>query len=205
MIKTFAVSGLERVINCYLQLDPGTLSRLQVLQGKFIQLSITDWNQSLYIAPGAEGVKLLQECSNPADTIIRGTGFGLLKVALAKGDSKALFKEGIEISGDTGLGEEIRDIFTHIDIDWETQLSHWIGDTMAHQFSLGIKKLFGIGKQTADTCRQNLQEFLQLESKQVPTQAAVAQFIHEVDILRHAVDRIEVRFNKLKEKRNFSQ
>src|SRR5437867_1386560 len=118
-----ALIGLEHAINTYLQLDKYTIAHLSDLQNKIIMIEIIDWNVVIYVKPHASGVHLLSEYSGKPETEMRATLLSLVKVGLAKGDGSALFENKVEISGDTVVGEKIREILQKVDIDWEEHLS----------------------------------------------------------------------------------
>ncbi len=201
-MMSFALQSLEAAINSYLRLDPDTIARLAKLSGKAILFEISDWNTKFYVLPNQNGIELNKRHDNEADAIISGTLNSLFNLGIAKGANPALFKNKIEISGDMELGEEVRDIFSNIDIDWEEHLSRFVGDIAAHKISSSFKRILDIGKNTASTLGQNVKEFLQSESKQVPTAREVEQFVEDVSILRNDVDRAEARLNRLLAKRN---
>lgn len=193
---------LEKIINSYLRLDEENLARLQTLEGKIIQLSVTDWKLNFYFLPHAQGIRVKRHEVALPDATIAGPLFGLFKAGLAKGQSSALFSNSIEISGDTAVAEKIRDILQEMDIDWEEQLSKVVGDIAAHKMANGFKQIVHLGKTTARTLGENVKEFLQSESQQVPSAPEMEQFITQVTELQYAVDRAEARLNQLSSKRN---
>src|SRR3990167_1865461 len=166
---SWGLSGLTKAINACLRSDEDTLSRLAQLQGKIIQITITDWHMHFFICPQADGINITRTVDVPPNAVIAGNSWNLLKAGCAKGQTSALFKNAIDVTGDTELGEAVRDVFTHIDIDWEEQLSNCIGDIAAHQLSRGTKRIRDMGKYTARTLSDNLREYLQQESQARPT------------------------------------
>lgn len=201
-MMSLALNGLESAINAYLRLDPETIHCLSTLSGKSIAIVVTDWNFSWHILPGDNGVELSNKFSGTADTTISGTLNSLFKLGLAKGDNHALFENQLSIEGDMELGQEIRNFFSQIDIDWEEHLSNIVGDIAAHNFGRGVKEFLSIGKKAADTLSTNLKDFLFYESNQLPTPQEVQHFIAAVSVLRNDVDRAEARVNRLLNKRS---
>lgn len=194
------LSGLEKAINFYLRLDPESALSLEKLNGKCIQLSITDWQTAFFILPQGDHIILSQE-PHEADTVISGASFGLFKAGLAKGKGSALFENTIEISGDVAVGETLRHCLSAIDIDWEEHLSQLVGDVFAHQLFSRFKRTLAFGRKTLMTLQDNVKEFLHSESQQLPAPQEVEQFIEEVSQLQHAVDRTEARVQRLLAKR----
>ena len=201
MIK-FALAGLEKAINTYLGLDPDTVTRLAVLEGKVIKIVLTDLQIHFFILPKKNGIQLVADYSQPPHTTISGTSVGLFKASCAQISNSALFKNAIYIDGDTALGESMRHLLTHIDIDWEEQLSHIVGDAVAHQVGVGFRHTIDMGRYTAKTIRDNVREYLQEESQCTPTRAEVESFLHNVSTLRNDVDRAEARLKRMLAKRN---
>lgn len=196
-----ALTGLESAINTALRLDPETLTRLSALEEKIIGIDITDWNITFYIIPEPDGIRLTTQPERPADTTLSGTLVGLFNVGCAKGRSDALFKHKINFCGDIAVGESIRTIMTHIDIDWEEHLSRWVGDTAAHTLGQGIRKTLKAGKRFSATLQSNVTEFLQHEIALTPTSGEVEHFVKNVQTLQHDTDRAEARLNLLLAKR----
>src|SRR3990167_7852652 len=201
---SLALSGLEKAINAYLRMDPESVQRLAKLEKKIIKIEITDWGLYFYVQPTKQGLTLSSEAKDKPNTVISGTLFNLFKTACAKDKNTALFKNSIAISGDTEIGENIRDIMAGIDIDWEEHLSKITGDVMAHQISRGFQRTMAFGKRTAQTIGDNIKEYLQIESTCVPTKKEVEQFISDVTDLQHGVDRAEARLKRLLAKRKSS-
>ena len=194
---SLALAGLEKAINAYLKLDPESLTRLAKLEGKAIKVDITDWKTSFFVLPHADGIEISKDHAEQADTTISGTLFNLFKTGCAKGENTALFKHSIEISGDTDVGESIRDVMAKIDIDWEEHLSKVVGDVIAHKVGVCIQRTRRLGRQSVETIRDNIKEYLQQESQQVPSREQVEKYIEDVSTLQNDVDRAEARLERL--------
>ena len=199
---TCALLGLEKALNTYLQLDPDSIKVLSRLTNKTIKVEITDWRIEFFIIPKKDGLQLLNKSNQEPDTIITGTLFGLFKAGCARGKGSALFANAIEIKGNTKIGETIREVMTNIDIDWEEHLAKFVGDTLAHRININVKRTLNFGKHATQALRENLTEYLQMESEQVPTQVEVETFIKKVTTLQHDVERAEIRCKRLLAKRN---
>ncbi|MFU8797947.1 MAG: SCP2 domain-containing protein [Gammaproteobacteria bacterium] len=170
---------LEALINTYLRLDPDNFERLKELSGKII--AIESQGHTIYFAPGAEGIKILSAIGTVPDTTIRGTLIALLK------------QENLSIEGDTEIAQRLRDILNTMDIDWEEQLSHIIGDIPAHQVGNFARQ----GNKALKSLRQTSTEYLQEEARCVPPPEEVQDFMQDVDDIRDAVERLEARINVL--------
>ena len=52
------LSGLEKVLNSYLQLDPESIKRLSDVENKIIKIEITDWNFSFFMLLSRTEIRL---------------------------------------------------------------------------------------------------------------------------------------------------
>lgn len=195
------LTGLEKAVNAYLNLDQETIIQLAKLKNKVIKINITDWNIDFFVLPHSRGIEIKEKHNCKADVTISGTLFGLFNAGCAKGKNEVLFKNAIDINGDTDLGESIRDILSHVDIDWEEHLSKIVGDIIAHKIGVGVRRTLEIGQYTTQTCRTNIKEYLQQESKQIPTPSQVEKYILDIHTLQNDVDRAEARLNRFMAKR----
>src|SRR5690606_41624565 len=104
---------------------------------------------------------------------------------------------GIRIQGDAGIGQEFQKLVRLLDIDWEHQLSRFVGGTAAHRIG---RTLRGLGSGTREGARrfgENLREYLQHETRDLPLREEIEAFNDAVDALRVDFDRLEARAQRL--------
>jgi ubiquinone biosynthesis accessory factor UbiJ len=193
MIANLALLPIEKAINAFLAMDEATLAQLTQAQGKVIKLNIKDWCLTGYCTFSNTGVTLSAEHYGTIDTTVTGTLFGLFRVGVARGETTAAFGNGIEITGDTELGQQLQHIFQHMDIDWEEQLSNVTSDRIAHRTAQAAKKTQGIIKQTSESITEATLEYVHEEAQLLPTKDEVDHFTQQVRDTRDAVDRLEAR------------
>jgi ubiquinone biosynthesis accessory factor UbiJ len=191
---------LEKAINHILKYDPDTLSRLEKLQDKVVKITVTDLGMDCYIVIQEHGVRLTGDWPGLADTTIRGKLTGLVRVGYSGASGPALFDQGIEITGDTDLGEKIRDILQKIDLDGEEYLSRFIGDTAAHEISWRARRSLESGKNLWRGITENIREFCQVEAQYLPTRAQVENFYQQIAHLRDDVDRASALLDRVENK-----
>lgn len=184
---------LETAINRYLALDPEMLDKLSKFDGKIIKLEITGIDKDLYMFPGNKGIKIRTKHDDPVDTVLRGTPIALFKMGLVPNAANLLLKGEVEISGDTRLGHQFKNIFSQMDIDWSEPLSELLGDSLAYPVQQMTKKLSHWGAQTARSISMSVSEYLQEESRDVVTEAELKIFNDAVDRLRNDVDRLQAK------------
>lgn len=188
---------LETVINHYLALDPEMLGKLAQFEGKVIKLEMTGINKTLYMLPNESGIQVLTEYEGSADTVLRGTPISLFKMGLVSNAANLLLKGEVEITGDTRLGHQFKNIFSQMDIDWSEPLAEMVGDSLAYQIQQSGNKLGHWGKATLNSVSASFSEYLQEESRDVVTDTELDIFNDAVDQLRDDVDRLQARINTL--------
>jgi len=191
---------LETVINRYLALDPEMLDKMAVFSGKVIRLDITGLNKQLYLFPDARGVQVSMAYDGEADTTLRGSPISLFKMGLVSNAANMLLKGEVEISGDTRLGHQFKNVFSQMDIDWSEPLAKLVGDTAAYQIQQTGKQIGRWGKDTARSVSTSFSEYLQEESRDVVTGTELEMFYDAVDELRNDVDRLAAKLAQLKDK-----
>ncbi|WP_031434604.1 ubiquinone biosynthesis accessory factor UbiJ [Methylomarinum vadi] len=200
IIKPIFAGILETALNQYLALDEDVELFLAPLSGKVIAVTIEPYGETLYLCPSEHIIQVLESYQGRIDTTISGTLPALGMMSLDASSIRSVFSGEVRIEGDTHTGHKFQRLFQQLDIDLEEQLSRFTGDIIAHK----IGNLFRSGrdwsKQTLETFRLNLEEFLQEETRQLPAKAEADIFFRQVDELRSDYDRLEARLERLQTK-----
>ena len=136
-----------------------------------------------------------------ADARLIGTPLAFARLGLS-GDRSALHTGDIQISGDTELGQQLRDILAAMDIDWEEHLSKFTGDVIAHQAGNAARASQRWAQQSSAALLQDTGEYLQYERELLPDRVQVETFMQQVDVLRDDVERLEARVLRLQQRQN---
>jgi ubiquinone biosynthesis protein UbiJ len=187
---------LERVLNAYLKQVPDMQRRAATLQSKAIALTITGTSLTLYFLPAADGVQVLGHYEGDVDTHLKGSPLGFARLALGRRED-ALFEGAVRIEGDTDIGQQFQDLLIGADWDWEEQLSHFTGDLIAHQIGELGRQVKRFLDDSRETLAADCSEYLQEETRLLPTRVEVEYFLSDVDHLRDAVSRLEARVERL--------
>lgn len=191
MLKKISLQALQYAINQAISLDHFTLERLKKLDGKLIEIVILPLHVHFYIHFEQSKIELLHESIRQADTIIHTSPLGLIRISfLPSSKMRSLFNDHIQISGDIQLGQELKEIFDKIDIDWEGHLAHFTGDVVAYH----VGKVFRKGKKIQEKYVQSLKfqakEFILHEQLLAPTQPELEEFYRHVDDIRLRTERL---------------
>ncbi len=196
-LLTALVSGMETAFNAALKLDPDTQKHLASLSGKVIAMELRGFDLTLYLLPAENGLNMMLNYQGEADTTLSGTPLSLAEMSLGPDASRALFSGDVVIRGDVETGQKFKRILDQLDIDWEEQLSRLSGDIIAHKSGDFIRAAGHWGSQTLGALGNNLAEYLQMESQNLPLAEDVKHFMQDVDTLRDDVDRLEARIKRL--------
>lgn len=198
MIKKYSLKALQIAINSAIKLDRQIPEKLQALHGKVIELVITPLEVRFFIQFSHHEMLLLDTYDAPVDTLIYSSPMGLIRLSLLPASkARSLFNDHIRISGDPELGQQVKQIFDTLDIDWEGHLAHFTGDVIAHQIGSLVRKGVQFQKKFTHSMHENVTEYLQEELRVSPSQEELNDFFNEVDTLSLAVDRMEAHINLL--------
>lgn len=186
---------LETALNGVLQQQQALSSELWHKQ-IHIHLQGLNWEFKLEAGPG--GMRLKPTDEQSPDLHISASPGALLQLA------QGHWVQGpeLQLHGDIVLARQIQAQVQSWELDWEEWLARALGDVPAYHFSNQLRAGFAYTRQSIQSLQQNTGEYLQYEARALPDQHTVNVFLHEIDNLRDAVDRLEARILRLQ--RNLS-
>jgi ubiquinone biosynthesis protein UbiJ len=187
---------LEELGNRLIHLDPDTLARLGELHGKVIRIELVGPAKTLYILPSAAGLRLLVAHDAEPDVTLRGELAVFARLAFGGGTTTRAGE--LQISGDLELGQRFQQVLRALDIDWEEHVSHLVGDVLARPLGRAARGARAWQAQAVRTLGMDVSEYLQEESRILPTRREVEVFLNAVDALRARADRLEQRVARLR-------
>jgi len=198
MIKKYSLTILQKAINHALALDESMPSRIRALDGKVLEIIISPLFVNFFIRFTQNELQLHAENSGPANTVIRSSPLGLIRLSLLPASKmRSLFNDDINISGDVELGQQVKKLFDEMDIDWEGHLARFTGDVVAYQVGSFFRQGFAFKRQISNSMRHNLTEYLQEELRAFPPREEVDDFFKDVDDLSLRVERLSAHVNQL--------
>ena len=198
MIKQYSLTVLQKAINLALALDESMPSKIQALDGKVLEVIISPLDVHFFIRFTQHELQLHVENDGPADTIIRSSPLGLIRLSLLPASKmRSLFNDDIRISGDVELGQNVKKLFDEVDIDWEGHLARFTGDVVAYQVGSFFRQGFAFKQQMSASMRHNLTEYLQEELRIFPPREEVNDFFKDVDDLSLSVERLAAHINQM--------
>ncbi|MCX7097164.1 MAG: SCP2 sterol-binding domain-containing protein [Methylococcales bacterium] len=197
VIKPLLMGVLETALNHYLALDQNRGAFLAPLVGKTIAVTITPFNETIYLCPNETSIQLLDYYPDAPDTHLTGSLFALGLMGLSAKPMRTIFSGAVTIEGDMHTGRKFQALFANLDINLEQQLGRLTGDTLARTISQFVKSGQNWGKESIETFNLNASEFLQEETRDLPAAPEVDIFYAQVDTLRNDYERLQSRIERL--------
>ena len=191
--------ALETGFNLLVDLDPDNKNRLADIQGQVIKLQLDGLDLNIFLFIHADSIEVMSEFDGEIDTIIAGKPAAMLAMRTS---NKGLFSGDVEISGNVETGKKFKRYLDQLDIDWEEQLSHIVGDSVAFQIGSLFRNLTDYAKKSHHTLQQNLGEYLTEEAEYLTPRSEANHFAEDVDCLREAYDRLVARVNALEKRQD---
>ncbi len=200
MIAEPLLRPLENMLNRNIGMSTPARELARELDGRRVVIRSAEIDLNISFEFSDEVAVLSTASHEGADCVIEGSLLTLLR--LTGKDPEAAFRDGsANIQGDALVGKSFRQLLKFARPDWEEELSRVLGDVPAHQLARGIRQLFGWGERSTQAMAQNAAEFLQEESRDLPSSAEAGHFMSEVDELREQADRLDARLKKLEQGR----
>ena len=143
-------------------------------------------------------IQLLAEYEGIVDTTITSSPIGLIRLSILPASNvRSLFNDEVQITGDVGLGQELKNIFDNLDIDWEGHVATFTGDVVAYQLGNVVRKGINFQRQFSTSMQHNVTDYLQEELRVFPCSEEIDDFCNDVDIISLDVERLEANINQL--------
>jgi len=197
IIKPLLMSALETALNKFLALDQNSPVFLAPLAGKVIAVTISPFNETIYLYPSSDSIQLLDYSPDQPDTQLTGSVFALGLMGLSSKPMRSIFSGKVKIEGDMNTGRKFQELFAKLDINLEQQLARYTGDSLAHNISQFFRAGQEWSKESIETFRLNASEFLQEETRDLPAVAEIDIFYRQIDELRTDFDRLQSRIERL--------
>ncbi|MDJ0709649.1 MAG: SCP2 sterol-binding domain-containing protein [Woeseiaceae bacterium] len=170
------------------------------LAGSVIAVRVTNTALATWFTVRDDELELSTACDQDADVVISGSLISLARMA-AESDLGALRDGSVELSGDAHIADDFQRLLALAKPDIEEELSGVVGDVAAHRLGEVARGVTGWSRDARATLGANIREYLQEESRDVPSRYEVDKFADKVGQLRDDVERLEARIGRLREAR----
>jgi len=197
-IKPLLIGALETALNQYLSLDQDSGYFLAPLDGKVIAVTVQPFDEIIYLCPTTDSIQCLDQFPGQADTRLSGSIWALGLMGLSSTPMRSVFSGEVTIEGDMQTGRKFQELFAKLDIDLEEKLSQFTGDIIAHKVANFFRAGQSWSKESIETFRLNAKEFLEEETRDLPSAPEADIYYAQVDELRTDFDRLQSRVERLK-------
>ena len=166
------------------------------IAGNVVAVRVNDSSLAAYFHIGDEGVTMTGRYTSEPQVIISGSLLSLAKLATPTA-TEAIRDGSVELHGDARVAQSFQQLLRYARPDIEEELSNIFGDATANSLGNFARQARDWGENVRQTMHQNISEYLQEESRAVPSRDEVDTFRNDVNTLRDDVARFEARLNKL--------
>ncbi len=168
------------------------------LSGSIVAVRVDNTALATWFIVHDNELELTTDCDEEADVVISGSLMALARMA-AESDLEALRDGSIELTGDAHVADDFSRLLALAKPDIEEELSGVVGDVAAHRLGEIARGVTNWGREARATMGANIREYLQEESRDVPSRYEVDKFADKVGGLRDDVARLEARINRLQD------
>lgn len=185
---------LNKSITRFIRLDPNYQTLLKPLAHKTVLLDLSSPSIALYLQFYDAHITISTEKTTTPQATIRCRPIDLMIQHLSPDSPKI---GDITLSGNLKTVEAMQHFFRSLTLDWEEELSHFIGDPLAFKIGDIIQKNKEKTKALLPHLKEDIQQFLHFDRKLFPDKEALNNYHEDVDILRAKADRLTTRLTRL--------
>lgn len=165
---------------------------VQQLDGQVVAIRVRDSALAMFFQVGPDALELIEATDEP-DVIISGSLLTLGGLATGAGGGIG----AIDMSGNIETAQGFQQLMAYGKPDLEEELSSIVGDVAARGLSDVARNVLRWGRDAHATIEQNVTEYLQEESRALPSRYEIDRFRDRVNVLRDDVDRLDARLARL--------
>ena len=170
------------------------------LNGTTVAIRVRDTALGAYFVFADDVIALSTEYTDDPDVVITGSLITLAR--MMKGSGEAAIRSGdVDLTGDAATAQRFQKLLDLAQPDIEEEMSRVIGDVAAHRIAEIARGVGNWAREARSTMGGNIREYLQEESRDVPTRYEVDRFTQQVGTLRDDVERVAARLDRLESNR----
>ena len=191
-----SIGAAERFLNALLEESTSARERLDTMQDKSLGLRIVGPETELVLSVHGQSLQLARGPADEASAVLCATPLSMLAL-LRQGRSARLDESGASFTGDAETLEDFVRVFELCRPDLEEELSRLTGDVIAHEAFRVARAASAWTHRALDALTLNTAEYLQEESRDLPSRHEAEGFFGDVERLRDDVERALARAQRL--------
>ncbi|QAX81544.1 ubiquinone biosynthesis accessory factor UbiJ [Candidatus Pseudomonas adelgestsugas] len=197
MLFVDCLTMVEYGLNRILSLDSTVWTRLAHLNGKIIAVNCISPTLRLFILLVDKGLLLSSDWTTKADCTMHAPASSWLHLALSHNKTAVLHSSEVKIEGDSSVLLNLVTVLQDLELDWEYELSHWIGPIATQLVNWHLRSCSIWCKQLFTGINQNITEYLSEESRTIVGQREAQARFGELDKAKIKLEYLEARFKRL--------
>ena len=169
------------------------------LNGTTVAVRVSNTALAAYFSIGEDSIALTSSSEHDPDVCIDGSLLTLARMA-GTGDAGAIRDGSLTLTGDAETAQAFSELLTAARPDLEEGLSSIVGDAAAHSLGEVSRGMRRWARDARTTMGGNIREYLQEESRDLPSRYEVERFAAELGTLRDDVDRLAAKVGRLLER-----
>ncbi len=170
------------------------------LNGSIIAIRVRDTSLNIFFSIADDVVLLSTEYKDNPDVVISASLVTLGRM-LASPDETMIRSGEVELTGDAVTAQRFQKLLGYAKPEVEEELSRVVGDVAAHRFAELGRSARNWASAARATMGDNVREYLQEESRDLPTRYEVNRFSSRLAVLRDDVERLAARLRNLEDGR----
>lgn len=196
---------LSIILNIFFKRYPDLKNRLAELSGKIFQFDVEDLAQSFFMMVDNGGDVRIHTYS---DTVSHVTMAGNSEAFLAllfntKDPDSLFFARALKLSGETDTGLHFKNILDNVEIDWEKELTPWMGAVAAGATIRTVQQLQRAKEQGWERAEAQMAGWMKKQN--IPHRLQWETFQAEVNDLVGRTERLERTCSRVERKRILAQ
>lgn len=165
------------------------------LDGKVVAVRVRDSALALYFRIDSGVIALASEVTGNPDVVVSGSLLALTRMIGESGD-RAIRDGTLQLTGDASAARAFQALLYHARPDIEDELSRIVGEAAAYRLGEAARGVRAWANEARRTMSDNLREYLQEESRDVPSRYEFERFASELDALRDGVERAAAKLER---------
>ncbi|MCK7592493.1 ubiquinone biosynthesis accessory factor UbiJ [Pseudomarimonas salicorniae] len=192
--------ALEAALDRVLALDPETRAALPTLDGRRIQLHLAAPPLSMELRVEGDRLRVGPATTTGEPDLSLKTTLGAMIGQLLPQAGSAPGAGRMRISGDAELAQRLQKLARGFDPDFDAAFSRVFGEVLGVQIARALREGLRQGRELGGQAARGAVDYLVEERRDLVSRAEQEAFFDDVDELRDAVERLEVRIGRLPER-----
>lgn len=197
MMLSGILASIELGLNRVLVMDSTALPRLARLNGRVIAVECQSPAVQLFILADGQGIRLASQWEGDVACRLHASASKLLQLGLSADKTAILHSQDVSLEGDSAALLDLAAILQDLQLDWEYELSRWLGPVASQLLSSHLRSRYNWTSQTLNSLRLNLTDYLSEESRSLVGEREAQARFAELDSLKIALDRLDARVERL--------